>query len=85
MSLSTDSDPWAEPVGEPRLVDVVRGHSQDRRLGFVDVRGVRIPDDIVRIEEEYEARPARPLVAVRQWVIPRQMTGQYRHLVDDIR
>ncbi len=52
--LFADSDPSAEPVGKPCLVDIVRGHSEDGRLSFVDVRGVRIPDDIVQIEEEHE-------------------------------
>jgi hypothetical protein len=85
MSLFADSDPSAEPVGKPCLVDIVRGHSEDGRLSFVDVKGVGIPDDIVEIEEEYEARPARPLVAVGQRVIPRQMTCQHRRLVDEIR
>ena len=54
-SLSTDSDPSAEPVGKPCLIDIVRSHSKVGRLSFVDVGGVRIPDDIVKIEEEYEA------------------------------
>lgn len=75
--------PLAEPVGEPRLVDLVCSYSQHGLLGIVDIRRIRRPYDPVEIKEEDERGPCSTLVPIGEGVVPREPAGEYCGLVDD--
>ena len=74
----------AKPAGKPSFVNLVCGHREDGFLCLVHVRWIGVPNHVVEIEKHHETCPAGSLVSVRQGVIPRQMTGEYGCLVDQV-
>jgi hypothetical protein len=51
---------------------------------FIDVRRVRLPNEIIQIEEGHKTRPTHSLVAVGQWMIPRHVACKHSCFVDQV-
>jgi hypothetical protein len=62
----------------------MRRNCEDRLLRLIEIGQIGIPHDTVEIEEQHQACPARPLVAVGQRMVPCNMTSEHGRLVDQV-
>jgi hypothetical protein len=84
VSRLVETHAIAEPRRDSDFVDFVRRHREHRGLCLVDIWWIGIPDPVVEIDEQKECGPGGALAAVGKRIVPGEVGGEDRCLVEEV-